>query len=97
MYVSAGIEDFHADVIDELLSQHEQVMYGHSSVFDDSEYAIDAAHFAVGVIVYPQKGTFQIGVQVKGPVQTDRARIRWWAIKPLAAGTEDVVYQDSQE
>lgn len=97
VYVSAGIEDFHADVIDELLSQHEQVMYGHSSVFDDSEYATDAAHFAVGVIVYPQKGTFRIGVQVKGPVQTDRVRIRWWAIKPLAAGTEDVVFQDSQE
>ncbi|WP_236841100.1 hypothetical protein [Brevibacillus formosus] len=76
VYVSAGIEDFHADVIDELLSQHEQVMYGHSSVFDDSEYATDAAHFAVGVIVYPQKGTFRIGFQVKGPVQTDRARIR---------------------
>lgn len=89
VFVSAGIDEQHTDVIDELLSQNEQVMYGQTSVFDDSEFATDAAQFSIGVIVYPNKGTFRIGVQVKGAVQVDRARIRWWAFKPGAAGAED--------
>lgn len=85
VFVHVGVESSQVSMITEMLSHSEQVYYGNTSVFEDSEFTADAISVSIGTIVYPRKGTFRIGIRLKSPIQADHIRLRWWAVKNVPA------------
>ncbi|MEJ8546910.1 hypothetical protein [Brevibacillus borstelensis] len=88
--ISTGIEDDTPDMFVDILSQSDQIFYGNTGVFEDTEFAADAVHISVGTILYPRKGTFRIGIKLRAPVQMDFVRVRWWAMRPSSAAASKI-------
>lgn len=55
--------------------------YGDSEVFSKTEDELALKNYSIGCIVYPDKGTFKLGVKYHGAKKDDVLKIRWWAIK----------------
>ncbi|MGI5912274.1 MAG: hypothetical protein ACOX6E_06830 [Syntrophomonadaceae bacterium] len=82
VYVVTGVEE---STDEELLqvSQHtEQIFLGDFEVFQNTNYASLAPRMAIGTVLYPERGTFRIGIRCQTSTVTI-ARIRWWAYKQL--------------
>lgn len=56
-------------------------IFGTSSVFIDSPYQTELPVVEIGVLSYPDKGTFRIGVQFKKDAKVTTVKIKWWALK----------------
>ncbi|MFD2171186.1 hypothetical protein [Tumebacillus lipolyticus] len=74
--VQVGVEE-----CDSLLNQGDVVYYGDQDVFFDSDYESYLPKHSVGVLVYPKKGTFRIGLKIYGATEMSKVCIRWWAIQ----------------
>ncbi|WP_432666833.1 hypothetical protein R9X47_10815 [Wukongibacter baidiensis] len=81
VFVHAGIEEGY----DDGLTEEERIYYGASEVFYKSEFGSDATTYSVGVLVYPKKGTFRIGLRLQSAKRGKKIRLRWWAYKNLSA------------
>lgn len=57
------------------------VYYGDSDVFTKTDDEMELKNYSIGCILYPEKGTFKIGVKYHGAKKDDQLTIRWWAIK----------------
>lgn len=75
--IMTGIEE----TANHLARSAKQIFFGNSDVFKDSEYETDMSNISIGSILYPNKGTFRIGVKHQGSVQAPTLKIRWWAIR----------------
>ncbi|ASS75487.1 hypothetical protein CIG75_11190 [Tumebacillus algifaecis] len=82
VFVQAGAEE-----CDSLLNQGEAVYYGDQDVFSGSDFESFMPKLSVGVLVYPKKGTFRIGVKLFGGTEMSKVRIRWWAVQDPEEGT----------
>ncbi|MDG0812934.1 hypothetical protein [Cohnella rhizosphaerae] len=64
------------------------IYYGVQDVFKGTEYESDVPNVDFGTIVYPEQGSFRIGMRLNGSAEADRLHIRWWAFKKLQEGAE---------
>ncbi|TCP59010.1 hypothetical protein EV586_101209 [Tumebacillus sp. BK434] len=76
VFVQAGIEE-----CDSLLNQGDAVYYGDQDVFTGSDHESFLPKTSLGVLVYPKKGTFRIGLKLHGSTEMSKLRVRWWAMQ----------------
>lgn len=56
-------------------------IFGVSSVFENSPFQTELPSVEIGVLCYPDKGTFRIGVQFKKDAKVTTIKVKWWALK----------------
>ncbi|MFC5702278.1 hypothetical protein ACFPVX_13330 [Cohnella faecalis] len=78
-------------------SDGERVYYGAVDVFKDTEYEAELPGVSFGTLVYPDKGTFRIGMKLKDTAEISSLRVRWWAFKKLHDGVESSIPADIAE
>ncbi|NHN32413.1 hypothetical protein [Paenibacillus agricola] len=88
LFIYTGIEEVNGDYISDILSSSERLYYGSADVFKGSEYEPTGPDVKVGTILYPQKGTFRIGVRLQQPTEATQINIRWWAFKKTSDADE---------
>lgn len=66
------------------------IYYGSADVFKGTEYEAQLPSVKFGTLVYPDKGTFRIGMKLGGGTESPQLRIRWWAFKKLPEGAVSV-------
>jgi hypothetical protein len=68
-----------------------KVYFGASDVFKDTEYEAELPNIDFGTLIYPDKGTFRIGMKLGGATEATALRVRWWAFKKLPNGAKLMV------
>ncbi len=64
-----------------------KVYFGATDVFKDTEYEAELPNISFGTLIYPDKGSFRIGMKLAGAATGTSLRIRWWAFKKLPEGS----------
>lgn len=97
--VVVGLEEIDKTVIADRTSTMKKVYYGQSEVFKGTEFEPDIPNVSLGTIVYPEKGTFRIGMKLQGETESSASMIavRWWAFKSLGAASAAVSQADDSE
>jgi hypothetical protein len=88
LFIFTGIEEVNDDYISDILSSSERLYYGSTDVFKGSEYEPSGPDVKIGTILYPQKGSFRIGVRLQQPTEATQINIRWWAFKKISDAGE---------
>ncbi|MFX3632999.1 MAG: hypothetical protein ACE3L7_04645 [Candidatus Pristimantibacillus sp.] len=85
--VIVGLEETETSVSADLNNTTKRVYYGHNDVFKGTEFEQDIPNVSLGTIVYPEKGTFRIGMKLQGETETTASviAVRWWAFKSLSS------------
>ena len=85
--VVVGLEEVDRSVLENRTSTMKKVYYGQSDVFKGTEFEPDIPNVSLGTIVYPEKGTFRIGMKLQGETESSASviAVRWWAFKSLGA------------
>ncbi|MDB5054010.1 MAG: hypothetical protein JWM44_2060 [Bacilli bacterium] len=94
IFVVTGLEEMSGDPISGMLNRSEQVYFGDNDVFKDTQFESEITNVSIGTIIYPQKGTFRIGVKPQGSSSAASVRVHWWAFKQL---TEQITADDQSE
>lgn len=82
VHVSVGLEEAEVGLEDAgESSQAAGIYYGNHAVFKQSEFAVGLPKVDVGVIVYPNAGTFRIGLKIQQSTDLPLIRLRWWALR----------------
>ncbi|GAA3405700.1 hypothetical protein ACFFNY_29785 [Paenibacillus hodogayensis] len=79
--VVTSVEEWTHDAISDMLSSGQRSYFGTADVFAGSEYETALPECQLGVVAYPQKGTFRIGIKVRQIAESRTVRIRWWAYR----------------
>ncbi|UFJ38945.1 hypothetical protein LOK74_12705 [Brevibacillus humidisoli] len=83
VFVSVGLEEVESDVISDILDQTQRTYYGDLEAFDD-EFCSRLSGVSLGVVVYPRRGTFRIGLKTNSLTEPMVVRVRWWALRKRA-------------
>jgi len=78
--IIAGVEESSEEEVVEISHHSEQIFFGAYEVFHKSPYDSLGPRVAIGTVVYPQKGTFRIGIKSQRS-KLGKVRLRWWAYK----------------
>ncbi|MBN2982785.1 hypothetical protein [Cohnella algarum] len=63
-----------------------RVYYDSLDVFKGTDYEADVPNVRFGTIVYPDSGSFRIGMKLAEATEAESLRVRWWAFKKLQEG-----------
>lgn len=85
--VMVGFEETGTSVAADRSSAKKRIYYGQTDVFKGTEFEPDIPNVSLGTIVYPEKGTFRIGMKLQGEAEATASviAVRWWAFKSLSA------------
>ncbi len=82
VYIGTGLELNYNDTLSGILNNDSEIFYGSNMIFENSDYAPDLVGAEIGVVLYPNRGTFRIGVSI--PQQKHKLQginVRWWAFR----------------
>jgi len=83
--VTVGLEeDTNASVAGGAGSSGACVYFGSVDVFKGTAYEAQLPSVTFGTLIYPERGSFRVGMKLNGGTEAERLRIRWWAFKKLA-------------
>ena len=80
VYIVTGVEESTDEELLQIPQHSEQIFFGAFEVFQKSNYESLAPRMAIGAVLYPERGTFRIGIRCQ-TANVAVARIRWWAYK----------------
>jgi len=80
VYIVTGVEESISAPDLKASKHHEQIFLGDYEVFQKSGYESLAPRMAIGSVLYPERGTFRIGIRCQTATAT-KVKIRWWAYK----------------
>ncbi|WP_341878101.1 hypothetical protein [Defluviitalea saccharophila] len=69
--------------------ENEKLIFGDKELFKELDTLPVIPKVNIGVIAYPKKGTFRIGVQLQETTDVTEINIKWWAYKKVLS-TEDI-------
>jgi hypothetical protein len=95
VFVVTGMEELSGDPISGMLNRSEQVYFGDNDVFKDTQFESEINNIAIGTLMYPQKGTFRIGVKPQGSTSAASVRVHWWAFKQLSEEQEELAPEEA--
>ncbi|WP_419872030.1 hypothetical protein [Candidatus Pristimantibacillus sp. PTI5] len=97
--VVVGLEEIDRSVLGDTASTMKKVYYGQSDVFKGTEFEPDIPNVSLGTLVYPEKGTFRIGMKLQGETESSASviAVRWWAFKSLGAAQAAVLADDPSD
>lgn len=90
IYINVGLEDE-----DRYQNEQASVYFGDADVFSNSEYETSLSKMSVGTVLYPNKGTFRVGVKTQQNVEVPSIRLKWWAFKSDPALFHDKSYLEA--
>jgi hypothetical protein len=80
--VKVGLSDEREELaMPELWDRRDAIYYDTQEVFLNSDFDSGLPKVSIGIIVYPKKGTFRLGVKLMEKTERARLRLRWWAVK----------------
>lgn len=94
--ISTGMEELQDILAGKADPEDDRIYTGGAEVFQDTPFAPTVSDFSTGVISYPRKGTFRIGIRMRGRTRVDTIRIRWWAWMNSTEETADAPPQDTK-
>ena len=59
--------------------EHTQILFGDSDTLEESVYVPGIPSFKLGAVLYPDRGTFRIGVRLLENTSCRQLSIAWWA------------------
>lgn len=59
--------------------EHTQILFGDSDTLEESVYVPGIPSFKLGAVLYPDRGTFRIGVRLLENTSCRQLGIAWWA------------------
>jgi hypothetical protein len=80
-FIVVGIEQNNNSNGRDLDLQHDVIIMGNQEVFNDSPFESKYSGVTLGTALYPDKGTFRIGLMVPTTVEASKIKLRWWAYK----------------
>lgn len=80
VFVHVGVEEAY----DDAFVKEEKIYYGDPQVFYKSDFQAEENLYSLGTIVYPNKGSFRIGLRLQASKKSRTIRLRWWAYKNLS-------------
>jgi hypothetical protein len=87
--IVTSVEEKERDAISDMAGTGHRAYFGETDVFAGSEFEAPLPEHQLGVVAYPEKGTFRIGIKVRQMTEARTVRVRWWAYreeKPDADG-----------
>lgn len=91
--ITAGISDESDEsevALPEMWNRSDAIYYGPQHMFAKSEYASEYPQVSIGIVQYPKKGSFRIGIHVHQKTERTKIRIRWWAVKAMDPEVNEV-------
>lgn len=85
-----ALEESSKNPISDMLEYSQQIYFGDQDVFKDSEYEPKGSNVSIGTLLYPQKGTFRIGIRVDANSDLAKVKIRWWAFRKQGAELNEI-------
>lgn len=82
VYIVTGVEESSDEELLQVPQHSEQIFFGAYEVFQKSSYESLSPRTAIGTVLYPQRGTFRIGVRCQTS-KVSKVTIRWWAYKKI--------------
>ncbi|TNJ62381.1 hypothetical protein FE784_30895 [Paenibacillus hemerocallicola] len=79
--IMTSLEERTHDAISDMLSSGQRSYFGAADVFTGSEFESVLPGYQLGVVSYPQKGTFRIGIKLRQISEARTIRVRWWAYR----------------
>lgn len=80
--ISVGLEERNETIPAKVIGNDEAVYSGCMEIFSKSDYAPCCNGVEIGTILYPNKGTFKVGVRVHwAEPGKEWITVRWWAVK----------------
>lgn len=79
--IVTSVEEWTHDAISDMLSSGQRTYFGAADVFAGSEFEPALPEYQLGVVSYPQKGTFRIGIKLRQIAEARAVRVRWWAYR----------------
>lgn len=79
--IVTNVEERTDDAISDMLNSGQRSYFGEADVFRGSEFESGLPDYQLGVVSYPQKGSFRIGIRLRQISEARTVRIRWWAYR----------------
>ncbi|MFZ5352355.1 MAG: hypothetical protein ACOZCL_06465 [Bacillota bacterium] len=79
--VVLGLEEQEEDADTLALQSNKCIYYGSYDIFEKSPYEASKPQVSMASVVYPQKGTFRVGIKLENPTNESHIRIRWLVYK----------------
>lgn len=79
VYIQVGVEEAQ----DAGFMKEERIYYGDSQAFLKSEFEAEQNVYLIGSVVFPERGTFRVGVRLEAFKKSKSIRIRWWGYRNL--------------
>ncbi|PKM76301.1 MAG: hypothetical protein CVU90_13260 [Firmicutes bacterium HGW-Firmicutes-15] len=80
VHIITGVEESTEEEVLRSPQHCEQIFFGDYDIFQKSEYESLAPRMDIGTVLYPERGSFRIGIRCQTPSVT-KVRIRWWVYK----------------
>ncbi|MEF3312951.1 hypothetical protein PV433_29110 [Paenibacillus sp. GYB004] len=81
VYIVTNIEERTYDAVSDMLNSGQRAYFGAADVFTGSEFEAELPDIQTGIVAYPQKGTFRIGIKLRQVAEARTVRVRWWAYR----------------
>lgn len=81
VYIVTSVEERTYDAVSDMLNSGQRAYFGAADVFTGSEFEAELPDIQTGVVAYPQKGTFRIGIKLRQIAEARTVRVRWWAYR----------------
>lgn len=79
--IATSVEERTNDAISDMLNSGRRAYFGAADVFAGSEFESALPEYQLGVVSYPQKGSFRIGIKLRQIAEARTVRVRWWAYR----------------
>lgn len=63
---------------------------GDMSVFEGTDFEPDLSGTKIGVIIYPERGTFRIGLKFLKDANVPAVKVNWWTVKTGSGSNADI-------
>ncbi|TMV51550.1 hypothetical protein FE783_07190 [Paenibacillus mesophilus] len=88
--IVTSVEERTHDAFSDMLSSGQRSYFGAADVFTGSEFESALPDYQLGVVSYPQKGSFRVGIKVRQIAEARTVRVRWWAYRNGQAQEGDI-------
>ncbi|MCG9968443.1 hypothetical protein L9W92_10305 [Pelotomaculum terephthalicicum JT] len=84
VFIHVGIEENVDSETENNGPYSEQIFYGVNEVFQKSPFESQVPPLSIGTVVYPNTGTFRIGIKLQAITKLPKITLRWWAYRKPA-------------
>ncbi|OPX87810.1 MAG: hypothetical protein A4E53_02345 [Pelotomaculum sp. PtaB.Bin104] len=89
VFIHVGIEENADSTTENNGPYSEQIFYGSNEVFQKSPFESQVPPASIGTVLYPNTGTFRVGVKLQAITKLSKIKVRWWAYRKPSTVSPD--------